>query len=44
MPVLLLEVVDRFEVAVQVRPRIAPRVVGIVYLLVGPSVRENNFA
>lgn len=45
VPVLFLQIVDGLEVAVEVRTSgVIPRVVRIVYILVGPEVRENNFA
>ena len=44
MPVFLLEIIDRLEVSVQVVPRVIPRVAWIVYVLVGPDVREEDFS
>jgi len=42
--VLFLEVVDCFEVAVEVVPDIIPRVAGIVDVLVRPRIREDDLA
>lgn len=44
MSVLLLELVDRLEVAVEVRSVVVPRVSGIVDVLVSPEVGENDLA
>jgi len=44
VPICLLEIIDRLEVSVQVVPRVIPRVAWIVYVLVGPGVREDNLA
>lgn len=42
--VLLLQLVDGLEVAVQVLARVAPRVPGVMDLLVRPGVREEDLA
>lgn len=39
MTVLLLEVVDSFEVAVKVIANIVPRITGIMDILVCPEIR-----
>ena len=42
--ILLLEIIYGFEIAVEIFALVIPRVTGVVYILVGPNVRENNLA
>jgi len=42
--ILLLQLVDCFEVTIEVGTDVIPRVPGIVDILVGPRIREDDFA
>lgn len=44
MPVLFLELVESFEVSVEILSIIVPRVTRVVDLLVCPRVREKDFS
>jgi hypothetical protein len=44
MTMLLLEKVDRLEISIEVLAFIVPRVTGVVDILVGPQIGEEDFA
>jgi hypothetical protein len=39
MTILLLEIIDGFEIAIEIFALVIPGVTGIVYVLIGPYVR-----
>lgn len=43
VPVLLFELVNRLEIPIQILATIIPRIIGVMDLLVGPGIREEDF-
>lgn len=44
VPVLLLESVDGFEVAIKVVSGFVPGIAGVVYIFVRPNIRQEHLA